>query len=1000
VPTAPSPTLWDSPPRDLARALFAGARDALLVLDRDRRVVDANGAAAALVGVPPAALAGAPLDEVLDGAPAGAPLPAGARLRSGPWVALSATAAGPFTVLSVRAEPRVADRFRNVVEGAVQGVLIHQDERIRYANTALARMFGYDGPADLVGRALWDTFAPPEHVDVLRARTAAIYAGEAVAPHPGWCAVGKDGRKVWVSTAASLIEWDGRPAVASFYLDISEQKRAEESLRASERFVRAITGASPLTMYVFDRLEWRNVWANRQITDDLGYTPDDVRAMGPDFLARLLHPDDLARVPALLARWDTARDDEVLETEYRMRHADGSWRWFVAHDTVFARAPDGRVQQFLGTTLDVTARKRAEDELRHSRALYHSLVANLPISLFTKDRAGRFLFANERFCETAGVSLDALVGKTDAELWPDELSATFRADDLRVMETGCVLEKEERNRDRTGAPIHVHIIKTPVRGAGGEVVGVQGVFWDITARKHAEDERRQTEARLAAVIANSPGMAIQWYDADGRVVLWNRASEEMFGYPAAEALGRTLDQLIHTPDEFDEFKRTCAAIARTGAPVAPTEYAFRRRNGARGTCISTLFAIPGPDGAAWFVCMDLDITERKRAEEERQRLEAQVLQAQKLESLGVLAGGIAHDFNNLLTSVLGYSNLAALELSAASPARAMLAEIEKAAQRAAELTQQMLAYSGRGKFVVRAVGLDVLVREMHKLLQSVVSKKAVVHLELAAATVEADATQLRQVVMNLLTNASDALDGQPGAIAVRTGTRALSADELRSPFVPDAPPAGDYAVLEVADSGCGMTEETVARVFDPFFTTKFTGRGLGLAAVLGIVRGHRGSLRIDTAPGRGTTFTVFLPCAPVAPEVAAPDPAAPAPRRGHGPVLVVDDEENVRTFVCRVLAEAGYETLPAGDGAEALRVLGANPTAVRAAVVDLTMPRVDGWELAGRLSAAAPGLPVLLMSGYTEAELGRREGRANVAGFLQKPFRAADLLDLLARLAR
>jgi PAS domain S-box-containing protein len=997
VPTAPPPTLWDTPPRDLARALFTCARDALLVLDRDRRVVDANAPAAALVGdVPP----GTPLHDLLDGAPAGAPLPAGARLRTGTWVELSATAAGPLTVLALRPEQRLADRFRNVVEGSLQGIIIHQDERIRYANPAMARMFGYDGPADLVGRALWDMFAPPEHLDVLRARTAAIYAGEAVPPHPGWCAVGKDGRKVWVSTAASRIEWDGRPAVAAFYLDITEPKRTEDSLRTSERFVHAITGASPLTMYLYDRLEGRNVWSNRHITEDLGYTPDEVRAMGSDFLARLLHPDDLAQVPALLARWDAAQDDEVLETEYRMRHADGSWRWFVAHDTVFARAPDGRVHQFLGTTLDVTARKRAEDALRDSQALYHSLVTNLPISLFTKDRAGRFLFANERFCEAAGVSLHALIGKTDADLWPDELSVAFRADDLWVMDTGRVFEKEEQNRDRTGTPAHVHVIKTPVRGASGEVVGVQGVFWDITARKRAEDERRQTEARLAAVIANSPGMAIQWYDADGRVVLWNRASEEMFGYPAADALGRTLDELIHTPEDFDLFKRTCAEIARTGAPIAPTEYTFRRRNGERGTCISTLFAIPGPAGAHWFVCMDLDITARKRAEDERQRLEAQVRQAHKLESLGVLAGGIAHDFNNLLTSVLGYANLAALDLPAEAPARPMLAEIEKAAQRAAELTQQMLAYSGRGKFVVRAVGLDTLVREMHKLLQSVVSKKAVMHLDLAPATVEADATQLRQVVMNLLTNASDALEGRPGAIAVRTGARALTADELRSPFVQDAPPAGDYAVLEVADSGCGMTEETVARVFDPFFTTKFTGRGLGLAAVLGIVRGHRGSLRIDTAPGRGTTFTVFLPLAPAALEVAAPDPAAPPPRRGSGPVLVVDDEENVRTFVCRVLTDAGYEPLPAGDGAEAQRVLTAHPTTVRAAVVDLTMPRVDGWELAGQLSTAAPGLPVLLMSGYTEAELGRREGRANVAGFIQKPFRAADLLDLLARLAR
>ena len=1310
MPLKPSPVLWDHPPRELARALFQDARDAILLLDRDRRVLDANPACAALLGRATEALVGSVFDEWFD-APTNPSRAATVRLRSGAWVRLSFNPLERLLLVTLRPEVPTEDRFRKVVEGSIQGILIHQDDRFVYANPALARMFGYDGPADIVGRALWDTFATPEHLDLLQARTAAIYAGEPVPPHPGWRAVGKDGRRVWVSTAASLIEWNGRPAVASFFLDISEQKRVEDSLRASERFVHAIAGASPLTMYVFDRTEGRNIWANRQITADLGYTPEEVRDMGPDFLARLLHPDDLAKLPGLLARWDTAADDETLETEYRMRHADGTWRWFVGHDTVFARDPDGRVRQFLGTTQDVTARKRAEEKtqryrdmlesirhaqaqflvdrntatifdgllrdllaltdseygfigevlhtaegqpylkthaitniawseetrrlydanaptgleflnlqtlfgevlttgkpvmtndpsrdprrgglpqghpdllaflglpfhygdqlvgmvgianrpggydadtveylqpflstcahlveayrtdrhqrqtdeaLRHSRALYHSLVENLPVSLFTKDREGRFLFANARFCELAGVSLDQLLGKTDADLWPPELAAVFRADDLRVIETGRLLEKEEENRLSDGTPVHVQVIKTPVRGPNGDVVGVQGVFWDvtarkraeeerrqsearlrailesepecvklldregrllemneaglkmveadtirdvrghcvyplvadeyrgafeeltragfrgesgtlefeliglrgthrwldthstplrgadgnvtavlsvtrdITARKRAEEERRQSEARLAAMVANSPGMAIQWYDSAGRVVLWNRASEQMFGYTAAEALGRTLDQLIHTPEEFAVFRETCAAIARTSEPVPPTEYTFRRRSGEQGTCLSTLFAIPGPAGAHWFVCMDIDITERKRAEEERQRLEAQVRQSQKLESLGVLAGGIAHDFNNLLTSVLGYSSLAAMDVPAGSAARPMLHEIEKAAQRAAELTQQMLAYSGRGKFVVRAVGLDGLVREMNKLLQTVVSKKAVIHLELAAATIEADATQIRQVVMNLLTNASDALEDRPGEIAVRTGTRHLDADALRSPFVQTPLPPGEYAFLEVVDSGCGMSEETLARIFDPFFTTKFTGRGLGLAAVLGIIRGHGGSLQIATAPGQGTTFRIYFPCVAAVPERAAIAQAA-APPRGHGLVLVVDDEENVRTYVRRVLDEAGFRVLIAGDGAEALSVLREHRGAVRAVVLDLTMPQLDGWEVAGQLQTEEPGLPVVLMSGYSEPELGRREGRANVAGFIQKPFRPSELLDIVCRLAR
>ena len=559
----------------------------------------------------------------------------------------------------------------------------------------------------------------------------------------------------------------------------------------------------------------------------------------------------------------------------------------------------------------------------------------------------------------------------------------------------------------------VSYLGTAVFGADGEILGVvslmhsrellrpelfEAILRLVADRAGAEMERvaaeralRASKARLAAVIDNSPGVAVRWYDREGRVLRWNRASEQVFGFTAEEAMGKTLDVLIHTPEEFRGFLQTLAEIERTGRPIGPAEYTFRRRNGESGVCLSTLFKIPGEDHD-WFVCMDIDITESKRAEAERRHLEERVWHSQKLESLGVMAGGIAHDFNNLLTSMLGYASLAAMELPADSPARPLLGEIENAARRAAELTRQMLAYSGRGKILVQPIRLVELVEEMSKLLLTVVSKKATFRFDLAPVTVEGDATQIRQVVMNLITNASDALGKEAGVVILRTGKRRLEGTALVSRFVDARLPAGEYAFLEVEDSGCGMDEVTVLRIFDPFFTTKFTGRGLGLAAVLGIVRGHGGTLQVDTKPGRGTRFTVILP---VAGTGAVEQPAktkVAAGERSTGTVLLIDDEADVRHVARAILERAGFTVIEAADGEHGLVEFDARLARPDVVLVDLVMPRADGWEVLQRIRRIDPDVPVVLMSGYTDAVIPPIEAGMRAPRFLPKPFGPDDLL--------
>ncbi len=389
--------------------------------------------------------------------------------------------------------------------------------------------------------------------------------------------------------------------------------------------------------------------------------------------------------------------------------------------------------------------------------------------------------------------------------------------------------------------------------------------------------------------------------------------------------------------------------------------------------------------------------------------EAQSRHVQKLESIGVLAGGIAHDFNNLLHVVLGNADIALSNLTKGSPAREPIEEVVRATLRAADLTRQLLAYSGKGAFIVRHLDLSTEVREMATLLRTAISKQATLAWELSPTlpAVSADPTQVRQIVMNLITNASDALAETGGTITLRTGVTRLEDQDDHHFSVPldgegpQDPGKGPFVYLEIGDTGSGMTPDTLSRIFDPFFSTKFTGRGLGLAAVMGIVRSHHGQIRVRTAPGEGTAFRVLFPSV----AGAARKPAKPTAERsdwqGTGTILVVDDEEGVREVAERILQEIGFQTITAGDGRHALELMEEVGDSVTVVLLDLSMPRMGGAETFRRLRAFRPELPILMMSGYTEQVVAPQFSRSGpgITGFLQKPFLAEDLIAVLRRFA-
>ncbi|HNV72692.1 MAG TPA: ATP-binding protein, partial [Candidatus Ozemobacteraceae bacterium] len=342
----------------------------------------------------------------------------------------------------------------------------------------------------------------------------------------------------------------------------------------------------------------------------------------------------------------------------------------------------------------------------------------------------------------------------------------------------------------------------------------------------------------------------------------------------------------------------------------------------------------------------IDITRIKRAEAEKRLLESQVLHAQKLESLGVLAGGIAHDFNNLLMSILGNADMALATLSAVSPAREHLEQIQLTSKRAADLTRQMLAYPGKGRFVVEPLKLKDIVEEMVHLLQITISKKAVLKLTFAedAPAIEADGTQVRQVIMNLITNASEAVGDKSGIISLSTGVQQCDRQYLDLTALGADLPEGDYAFVEVSDTGCGMSREVMDRIFEPFFTTKFTGRGLGMAAVLGIVRGHRGTIKVYSEVGKGTSFKVLFPKVKGSIETKPKTVAVDQNWMGKGIVLLVDDEEMVLRTGRRMLERLGFQVITARDGREALQIFNERHADIVCTVMDLTMPHLNGEE--------------------------------------------------------
>jgi PAS domain S-box-containing protein len=641
---------------------------------------------------------------------------------------------------------------------------------------------------------------------------------------------------------------------------------------------------------------------------------------------------------------------------------------------------------------DITEQQESAARLDRLAARNRAILRSAMDGFFVVDQNQRFLEVNDAFCRMTGYRAAELLGMriTDLEVKePPQDRAT-----ISPLRTG-LHQFATAHRHRDGHIIRLETSVIVLRDEDRKIL--VGFARDVTERLRAEEalERLSHQNKL---ILDSAAEGIYGVDTSGRCTFANPAAARMLGWEVSDLIGRSSHELVRhgrlTSDVNPDDNCTICSAVRKGAVQHGSNEVFIRKDGSTFPIDFVSAPIREQGRLTGAVVVFRDISERQRAEEERRQLEVRMQQAQKLDSLGMLAGGLAHDFNNLLLSVLCNASVAMERAPANSDLRGHLEKIIKSGQRASELTRQMLAYSGQAAYDVHPLALSELVEEIADLMRAALPKTVNLQLELAndLPMIQADGSQLQQVIMNLLLNAAEAIGHQPGTVVARTELRPRLANELDAAFIGHPLTPGQYVCLEVADTGCGMSTDTLARIFDPFFSTKAKGRGLGLSALLGIVRSHHGAVRVTSTVGRGTTFTILFPPAvgtirrPVSRLQCTTLPVSST-------VLVVDDEEDIREVVQTILESRGARVLTASDGVSGIELFRRHADEINVVLLDMTMPGMGGETVLQRILDIRPDARVILSSGYSEQEaLAHLDGH-RMAGFVPKPYTAQALID-------
>jgi two-component system cell cycle sensor histidine kinase/response regulator CckA len=876
------------------------------------------------------------------------------------------------------AQGAFAPNFQDLVERSSEIIaVLDREGRIAYTNPALEGVLGYAAET-ASGRSIWD-FVDPADADRVRE------ALQALAREPGsrkaidLRARHRDGSWRELEAQAAILPAEGGPLVVVNAHDVTERRRVEQDLRRTRDLLDAIVRATPLGVMLLDFDARVRLW-NPGMERVFGWTADEV--LGEPYPA--LRGDQRQEHRGLMDQLLGGATLSGLELDRQRK--DGSPIRIRSWSTV-VRDAAGEVVGFVGLLEDVTEARRAEEQSRRTADTLAALLAASPLPVMALDAEGRVLFWNPAAERMFGWTAEEIVGRLDP-LVPAEGRDVFR----RGLERSLAGESHSLDVVRLhkdGRPIEVAISTAPLHDGQGQVVGAVGILADVTEKARARRTLQEANARLKeleTIVTGSAAIAFRLSTAAGWPVEYISDNIRQYGYAPEDLVGRSIQAFIRAEDrsrvvgEIERrvahgetgFWQECPVVSKAGQARTLETRIWVQRDAAGDHLAGVLF----------------DVTERRRIEE-------LLRQTQKLESLGVLAGGVAHDFNNLLGVVVGHAALAKKSLGPDQPALRHLGRIQSAAERAAELARKMLAFSGRGRFELRRLELAAFARERQALLESAIPRHVVLELPPATpvAEIEADPSQLEQILLVLVQNAAEATDPAAGRVLVRVGQREVGPEDTAlwrhtgAPLVP-----GTYATLEVSDDGCGIEPGALDRVFEPFYTTKLTGRGLGLPAVLGIVRGHGGGIRVESVPGQGSRFELAFPLA-----AAAARDVEPRRALASGGVLVVDDESTLREVLLEVLGEAGLSTWGATGGGEALRLLRELGEQVGVVVLDLSMPGISGAETLRSMRELRPELNVIVISGYDAHEADQRLEGQRADGFLHKPFTPDALLAAVRR---
>jgi len=759
--------------------------------------------------------------------------------------------------------------------------------------------------------------------------------------------------------------------------EVAERGRSEEALRAERAKAQRYLDLAASILMALDA-DGSITLLNEGGARVLGC--DRAAVVGKNWFDTFLPEAGRPRVKAVFSKLMAGEIEPVEFFENEFVTGTGAIKTVRWHNSVI-REDSGLIVGALSSGEDITERKQAEEALRESEERYRLLADNagdviwvrgldLAISYVSPSVERLRGFAPE---EVVAQSLEASMTPASARLvrqtLNEKLAWVRTVTPEEAAASALVLDVEMTCKD--GSTVWTEFKAKLLSDPEGRPDRILGISRDITERKRAEEALRESEERFRGAFTTAAhGMAL--VSPKGRWLKVNRALCEIVGYSEEELLATDFQAITHADDLHSDLDHVRQVLAGEIASYQKEKRCIHRQGHLVWILLSVSLVRDSKGQPLHFVAQIQDISSRKRAEEERRQIEEQMRHAQKLESLGVLAGGVAHDFNNLLVSMLGHSDLALTKLPPENPARTNIEQVMQAAERASDLSRQMLAYSGHGHFIVQATDLSALVRENVHLLKAGIPKGVQLRTVLCDAPVliVADVGQVQQVIMNLVINGAEAIGEKSGFVTISTGFETLRGEEKRySRFTATELNAGRYVFLEVRDDGPGMDEETLSKVFDPFFTTKFVGRGLGLSALLGIVRGHKGGIDVQSGPGRGTIFRLVFPVTEEVPE----DPAVVAAESSlEGTILVIDDEEIVRKMASEMLTPEGMTVLTVESGAAGVSLYQARRADISLVLLDYSMPEMGGEETFKELRKVDPGVPILLSSGFGQEEATRR----------------------------